>query len=293
MYKASIDKIRLKLKLRENKILDKGKTPYIYDALVAKYDVPEYIEYLDEPIESLARYRYRWSVSLRIVDEKEGTLWLGMGYNENLTDERKLCVEFNPNKSGVRIFEWLRFTFNLEITSIVNCDVAFDVPNVDVADVTLNTTADVMTYGTVKNKTLYIAPKGENRIKVYQKNIERENVGVDMAKTLRIEISLKGEWLSYNNTANADTDKIMACINRLNSVSWIDNVNSTDVTLYLLLNSPTDVRKTALSLMSSATRAKYRKMLQAQSNTLNLDYLTFCDLMHILLKPYLRGIKIK
>lgn len=293
MYKASIDKIRLKLKYRDNKILDKGKTPYIYDALIAKYDVPDYIEYLDEPTESLARYRYRWSVSLRVVGEKEGTLWLGMGYNENLTDERKLCVEFNPNKSGVRVWEWLRFTFNLEITSIENCDVAFDVPGVNVADVTLNTTADVMTYGTVKNKTLYIAPKGDNRVKVYQKDVERQNVGLDMAKTLRIEISVKGEWLSYNDTYNVDTDKIIACVNRLNSVSWIGNTGSTDATLYLLLNSPSEVRQTALSLMSSATRAKYRKLLQVQSCTLNLDYVTFCDLMHTLLKPYLRGITIK
>lgn len=290
--KYSLDKVKLKFKLT-NKNCFGERTKYIYDALIAKYAVPDYIEYVSEPTECFSRFKYRWSLSLRIRGEKEGTLWLGLGYNDTLVKENIGVLEFNPNKSGKRIYEWLQYAFGLRITEISNCDVAFDVPDVDIKDITIKTSADLMTYGSSSNKTLYVAPKGENRIKIYRKDLERANLGVDMAKTLRIEISLTGDWLWRDKSYNADIDKITKVVERLNSVSWINNTDTNDVTLYLLTNSNEEVRQNALNMMSSATRAKYRKMLSSVSTTLDLDVFKFCDIIENLLKPYTRGIKIK
>ena len=89
---------------------------------------------------------------------------------------------------------------NACITEICYCDLAYDVLNVDIKSVLLDTTCDVMTYGKTHNATYYIAPKEDQsgRVKVYQKDKEREQVGEEKEKTLRIEISLKGRLLKHN-----------------------------------------------------------------------------------------------
>ena len=83
---------------------------------------------------------------------------------------------------------------------IISFDIAYDVPEASVKDVYINTRADVMTYGKTDNKTLYIAPKEDKsgRVKVYNKDKERERLGIEKEKTLRIEASIKCKGLDFN-----------------------------------------------------------------------------------------------
>lgn len=78
------------------------------------------------------------------------------------------------------------------MSEIKRFDIAYDLPNGDIREVYPYTKADIMRYGKTSCQTLYIAPKDKSgRVKVYQKEKEREAKGKAVEKTLRIECTIR------------------------------------------------------------------------------------------------------
>ena len=250
---------------------------------------PSYIEVKQEVFDVLTRFAFRYSVTLMVRGEDEGAVyvadWYNGDYQNPLGDPYLVLIEYNPNKPGAKIYDYLRQTFFLKIVEIVSCDLAFDIIGASRSDVLVKTACDIMTYGKQSNNTLYIAPKQDQsgRVKVYQKDKERENNGVTIDKTLRIELTVKKDILSAPCIVGSNahyTDKaevaLLRCCEHLNAVHIKTAAEATeDWKVYALAHlSPEDLSQ-CLGLMSKATRGKYRDLATEVSyETLNIDALT-------------------
>lgn len=291
--KYSLDKIKLQCKLGNKQLLTHNKCSNIYDDLFnsAIEKIPKRFEVVSKSRPIFVPYSYRYGITLRVVGENEGVLWLACLWNgeSSYKPNAKLClIEFNPNKKSKLIFEYLVYKYALKVEEIKSCDVAFDIQNVTINRLFVDTRCDVMTYGNVTNYTTYIAPKARNgRVKIYQKDIEREIVGEKLEKTLRIEVSCKGDYVDWDTIYNKDLTEIEKAVKNLNSVRWLiidDNLN--EAAVLLLVNADTQIRKNALNAMSINTRAKYKKILCEYSESLNLELFQFVNILEELLRPY-------
>ncbi len=244
--------------------------------------------------ESLALFKYRFSYALKRKDSKDGVFYISWWFNGDVNTKEqpnRFMVEYNPNKSGAEIWQSFCDTFVFQLIDIKSLDIAYDLPNVDIANVYLDTKADVMTYGKIHNKTLYVSPrqKESGRVKVYQKDLENDTYAKN---TLRVECSLKGSWLSlppYNDTKSLE--ELERCVTHLNSVKIRSPVASDDWQVYALSLLPTDELTSVFSKMSNPTRKKYKDKLLSSSLSLYLDIFTFIIHLTKLIQPYERRFK--
>ena len=292
-YSVSLDKIKFKGKFQKYK---KHKDDYNLVKIRSWcekcsdiYDVIAYPECFKE-------FRYRYSYTLTVKGEREGAFYVGEWYNGEIKEQREkpdlFVIEYNPNKSGVVIFRDFCDNFIFKITEICYCDLAYDVPDVDIKSVLLDTTCDIMTYGKTHNATYYIAPKEDQsgRVKIYQKDKERKSVGEEKEKTLRIEISLKGKLLKCNLITDLDREVLEKCVNRLNSVKIaVSAAESEDWKIFALSKlSPEDFQK-CLGMMASQARRKYKNLsFGTRYDTLGIDIPTFVGDLSKVLSPYNR-----
>ena len=301
-YRYSLDKIKLKGKLKKQ---NQVHFPHCEKIRTwCEYRLPSWCECISASEEDLRAFRYRFSYVLRVKGEKEGVFFICEWYNGDFKEQREkpdaFLIEFNPNKSGEWIYQNFCQNFIFSFTDIVSCDLAYDIPGADIADVLIDTKCDVMTYGKVFNSTYYVAPKedGSGRVKVYQKDTERKLNGNEMEKTLRIEVSLKGSFLSYGtiHLTNAKTaEQLTKAVEHLNAVKIKTSAASTDDWKVFALSclSPEDLQK-CLGFMASAQKSKYRKLImQSSYYSLGLDIPTFAIHIGNLLTPYVRRIKVK
>ena len=150
-----------------------------------------------------------------------------------------------------------------------------------------------MSYGKTYNRTLYVAPKedGSGRVKVYQKDTERKANGEDLGKTLRIEVSLKGSFLSYDDIdiSYAKTNEhLQKAVDHLNSVKVKASVASTDDWKVFALSrlSPEDLKK-CLGMMTDKTRSNYKRRITEDTYyTLDIDILTLARHIVKALEPW-------
>ena len=300
-FSVSVDKIKIKGKFKTKHYKDFPHKTKV--SLWCTYCLPTWIECIKEFPENFHPFKYRWSFVLRCKGDNEGVFYISEWYNGDFKESRecpdKFLIEYNPNKSGAKIYEEFCNNFIFRITDIVSCDLAFDIPNVDISSVRLDTRCDVMTYGKTNNATYYIAPKEDEsgRVKVYQKDVERETKGKDFAKTLRIEVSLKGDFLS-TKTIHLNHEKtyqqLSKAVEHLNSVKIKQGAASTDdwKVLALSLLSPEDLQK-CFSLMDRKTRSSYRSRITESTYVcLALDVPTLCGYICDSLKLWQRRVKI-
>ena len=299
-FSYSIDKIKLKGKFQTSKHLwipNKCKI-----RTWCEYCLPYWCECVAEN-ETLYAFRYRYSFTLRVKGEKEGTFFICEWYNGDFKEQKQkpdaFMIEYNPNKSGARIYKAFCDTFIFYLTEIVSFDIAYDVPNATANDVVLDTIADVMSYGKTYNKTLYIAPKEDKsgRVKVYSKHIEREKLGEDIPDTLRIEASIKCKGLDFDTThLFGDTlEQLTKTVNHLNSVKIKRKATDNEDWKIFALSclSPEDFQK-CLGMMAKQTRSNYRKSVeQASYYTLNLDVVTLALHIAEALTPWKARLRVK
>lgn len=285
-YQTSIDKIKLKAKPQR---LKHFKRPSSITTYLTYGKQPSFIEIKQENFDNFRPYQYRYSFTLGVKGESEGFLYVAEWYNGDYQNPSgkpdQVLIEYNPNKSGQKIYDHLRHTFFLKLIEIVSCDLAFDIVGARRSDVLVRTACDVMTYGKQSNNTLYIAPKQDQsgRVKVYQKDKEREGKGEAIAETLRIEITIKKDILSTRFIVGTDehyTDKadvaLLRCCEHLNAIHIKTAADATeDWKVYALEHLSAKDLSHCLGLMFKATRGKYRDLAtDASYETLNIDALT-------------------
>ena len=253
--------------------------------------------------ESLAPFRYRFWYDIRKKDDPEGTFHIEQSYNGDFNESRQIPeafqVEFNPNKSGVTVWESFCNYFVFTVSDIKKFDIAYDLPGADLREVHIDTKADIMKYGKTSCQTLYIAPKADTgRVKVYQKDEEREAKGQAVGKTLRIECTIRPRTIFRTSdlVTPQDLEPFLPAVAHLNAVKIrapaVDT--SDDWKLFALSRlSPEDLAK-VLSMMNKQARAKYRKQLLTDGTTvsLNLDPFTLYAHSIQLLKPWIERQKI-
>jgi len=251
-FSYSVDKIKIKGKFKTKHYNDFPHKTKV--SLWVEFCLPDWCECIKEFPECLRPFKYRWSFVLRCKGDTEGVFYISEWYNGDFKEAReypdRFLIEYNPNKSGARIYQEFCDNFIFRITDIVSCDLAYDIPNADIGDVLLDTRCDVMTYGKTSNATYYIAPKEDEsgRVKVYQKDVERETKGKSLEKTLRIEVTLKGDYLSSKTihlTHTKTVEQLTKAVDHINSVKIKQGAASTDdwKVLALSLLSPEDLQK--------------------------------------------------
>ena len=298
-FSYSCDKIKLKGILKRLK----PNTHFHHYIRVWCENPPVNIECRKAVENCLTPFNYRYGFTLFLKGEKEGAFHIREHYNGDFKDGKQrpeqFLIEYNPNKSGAKIFKSFAESFCFVITEIIQFDLAYDVPNATIKDVTLNTLCDVMTYGKNADKTIYISPKEDQsgRVKVYTKSKEREAFGVQMSDTLRIEATIKLKGLDFYtiHVFGKTSEELTKVVNRLNSVKIKKSAaDSEDWKLYALSHLSPEDFQTCLSLMAPNQKSKYRKIITtANYYTLDLDVTTL--VIHILtvLEPWKRWIKIK
>lgn len=292
-YSSSLDKIKFKGRIKTTK----RKLEYICSHVCEWIERKAYKNYdVTEFPENFREFKYRYAFILFLPEDKEGAFYIAQGYNGEFKEQRarpeQFVIEYNPNKSGAKIFRDFCDNFLFEITDICYCDIAFDIPGADIKDVLLDTTCDVMTYGKIHNSTYYIAPKEDQsgRVKVYQKDKERERIGEEKEKTLRIEISLKGKYLSSPILNELDSEVLEKCVNRLNSVKIaVPAPELDDWKLFALSKLAPDDFQKCLGMMSFKTRERYKCFsFGTKYDTLGIDIPSFVNEIGKALAPYSR-----
>ena len=296
-YDYSLDKIKFTGRL----IRFSALTFYVDDA-------PRFLTFLHhsqfELINEYTSYKvstYRYNFVIRKKNEIEGSLYFGCFYNgdyrESSFQPDRIVVEFNPNKSGLFVYEWLLSKIHFHILDIKTFDVAFDVPNYSTRDIKIFTASDKMSYGNNTATTYYIAPKSRNsgRVKVYDKHIERKKLGIDIPDTLRIECSFRALGLDYLTVTLTDdlfTELSRAC-NNINSVYIRGQPIINDFVGYMLDRMTDSDCNTALSMMSYNTKQKYKNVIKSHYENLNIDVPQLIIIIQKLLEPYVERTIIK
>ena len=205
-----------------------------------------------------------------------GAVYVGLGFNGVRLDESRGCaIEYNPNKVDDPYVFFATFAEKkIFVVGIRKCDLAIDLPYVpSQCDIVLNNRrCDLMYYGTENNMTRYISPKGEYRLKIYDKGKEQN---VNKAWT-RVEMTVKNLDLDpwYNE------EHFVSIASRFNEVYVptelpleINDRGLNRCICYLLGQAGEDVKKQALSLMDRKTRLRYDEFLRDHNSkrSLNVD----------------------
>lgn len=200
----------------------------------------------------------------------ESTIYIGHGFNsyDNYRDFGLGVLEFNPQKTSYFLVK------NLETVAkpkeVKRFDIASDFENRTFANLVYQTRADVMTYGTTSNYTLYIAPKSRSgRVKIYRKDLERKND--KQPPTIRVEMSVNNSCVDYVTHAE-----------RLCGIGFLDATPDER----LLLHVPDDIRRAYLASVSRPTRLKMQKALRTNADMINIDAMELQARCEQLLLPY-------
>lgn len=300
-YQYSVDKIKLKGKIKKDA---KVHFPHRNKIRTWCESLPPWCECIKANCDDFRAFHYRYSFTLRCKGDTEGVFFVCEWYNGEYKEQREkpeaFLIEYNPNKNGARIYQEFCYNFIFKLTDIVSCDLAYDIPGADIADVLIDTKCDVMTYGKVFNSTYYVAPKedGSGRVKVYQKDTERKANGNEMEKTLRVEVSLKGSFLSYDTihmTHAKTVEQLTKAVEHLNAVKIKTSAASTDDWKVFALSrlSPDDLKK-CLGMMSAPSRRRYKCVLSCDTYyTLDIDIPTLALHIGKALEPWLRRVSVR
>ena len=192
------------------------------------------------------------------------------GVNNCLTQEnqRRFKIEYNPNKFIVP--DWLLDVFvkkQFVVDYVKNIDLAFDFFGYPKRWFHLfpdsgNTT--IASIGTLNNKTDYIgfSDKSANRIKIYDKKIERKKFETLDLETTRVEITLDFSYEQKGISFTKDSNALVSSAFALSQVS-VEFSDSNDPFVFALSCLDKSDLDCAFKLMSKHTRKKYKDILSS------------------------------
>lgn len=195
------------------------------------------------------------------------------GGNNCLTQEnqRRFKIEFNPNKFVVP--DWLLAYFveyGYSVDYVKNIDLAFDfygTPKSWFRIFPASGNTKCASIGTAGNKTDYIGfgEKSNNRIKIYDKALERKKYQNFWCAVTRVEITLDYSYEQRNIALSDDCDSLVKSAAALQqiSVAWSDSTDPFVFALSCLEKRDLDA---TLKMMSVNTRRKYKTLLSSVVN---------------------------
>lgn len=205
----------------------------------------------------------------------ESTVFIGQGFNSfgGSRDLNTGVLEINPQKTSFFLTKELLTVAKPK--DVKRFDVACDYQNRTFADLVYQTRADVMTYGTLANYTLYIGPKSRSgRVKIYRKDLERK--ADSQVPIMRVEMSINNICADY--VAHAE---------RLSNIGFLISTPEN----MLLAHVSEDIRRAYIASVSRPTRLKALKQLSFEADMINIDAFELHTRCEKLLLPYCeRGI---
>lgn len=217
-----------------------------------------------------------YSYNLNIISLCESkSVYMGFRFNgcSAFEDNKKAVLEYNPNKVDDIEKVFANYLFlGYKPSSISSLDLAVDLPysSDDVQLHLLDNRCDLMFYGKAGNMTRYVSPKGEYRMKVYDKAKEQKV----NRKWTRAEVTVKRIAID----AGCNLSQILKICERFNSVYVpqivpleINTYGLNNCICYLLSQAGDDVRNKALSLMDKKTRLKYKVFIDEHTSMRSID----------------------
>ena len=124
---------------------------------------------------------YVYNYNYLKTGDKEGGIYLGFFQNDPVRHKRYIKIEYNPNKVDLPTpVSSLVKQLHCKLVKVQSIDIAFDFEGLTIDDYRVNTRGDTIVYSSGINKTFYIRPKGEGRIKIYDKTKERAKLVIDI-----------------------------------------------------------------------------------------------------------------
>lgn len=275
-HKISVDKVSIlyHAKIKTKTITkEDGKEETFYGKLNLEYledQLNEDCYEITSQWEGTKQGTYKKNYTIKKTEEKEGVIFLGIGFNgNNKQDGKRIKLEFNPNKTHIPNSIYRFFAKNeVKFDKVLRCDIAIDFYNMPMTSFQIlpDDGRTILKYiGTRDNLTKYLKPDdSDGHIKIYDKTKERADKGVIInPDTTRIEITVENPLLRndleilINNTLS----QIVYHFRTDESISW-----------EIVLLSKTDeiTRADILHTMADSTRRRYLTKLREISDTINL-----------------------
>lgn len=211
-------------------------------------------------------YYRKWELSEELVSMAILIGW--NGGNNCLTQEnqRRYKIEFNPNKFDIP--DWLLLIFvkhGFKVDYIKNIDLAFDfygMPQSWFRIFPASGNTSVASIGTFGNKTDYIgfSSKSANRIKIYNKTLERKKYHNYWCDVTRVEITLDYVYSQRNISYGADCDALVKSASAVSQVA-VYHADSNDAFLFALSRLDKRDVDAAMKMLSVNSRKKYKALL--------------------------------
>ncbi len=233
-----------------------------------------YVKHIESTVENHFRelwtisYFRQWELDKELVSMAVMIGWNGKNNCLTQENQRRFKIEFNPNKFVVP--DWLLEYFvqyGYAVDYIKNIDLAFDFYKTPKSWFRLfpaSGNTKCASIGTSGNKTDYIGfgDKSKNRLKVYDKGLERKKYKNFWCDVTRVEITLDYEYSQRSTAYDRDCNALVQSAAALAqiSVSWSDSIDPFVFALSCLEKRDLDA---ALKMMSVNTRRKYKELLSS------------------------------
>ncbi len=286
-FKISLDKISMVYKIS-----------FMHDTVnidALDNQMNEYGFWMKEEFGSTRYGTYQKNYTYCKAEEPEGTIFLGFILNAPIPKTKYFKIEYNPNKVQLPVpVTSLINQLHCRLVKVQSIDVALDFEGLAIDDYRVDTRSDTMVYSSGINRTYYIRPNGEGRIKIYDKTKERAKLGIEIPQTLRVEMTIKDpDFFQYNLVHELYVQDISRYIGYLSEISVRrrtavipgDDRKYNPVILYLLNNVDQETAKTAISMMSVNHRAKYRDLMtHSEFERIDIDPITFLDTLTYMIR---------
>lgn len=255
---------------------------------------------LKQEFESARYGAYQYNYTYVDGKNPEGVIYIGFYRNDPVKTKRYVKIEYNPNKAELpRPIINLLYGLECVLEKIQSVDIAFDFDGLTYDDYRVHTRGDTMVYSSGVARTFYVRPKGEGRVKIYDKTKERAKLGIEIPQTLRVEITVKDPYFfCIQNIREGDILYAQQYVKYLSEISVrrrtavlpsvdADNPKEkyNEVILYLLNNVDQVTAQKAIGMMSVNHRTKYRNLMaHSEFEPIDINEITFIEVVSSMIR---------
>ena len=279
-FKISLDKISMVYKI--------GFRYDVVNVDVLDTEMNKYDYYMKEQFSSTRYGTYQRNYTYIKSGEPEGIIYIGFVLNAPIPKTKYIKIEYNPNKVYLPVpITSLLNQLECTLMKVQSIDVALDFEGLTIDDYRIDTRSDTMVYSSGINRTYYIRPNGEGRIKIYDKTKERAKFGIEIPQTLRVEMTIKDpDFFQYRFYRNYELEFANRYAGYLAEVSvrrrtaMLPNADTgfSAAILYLLNNVDQITANNAVSLLGKNQRTKYRDLMtRSEFERIDIDEITLLN----------------
>ncbi len=291
-FKISLDKISMVYEIGWN-------VQYInFDLLDEKMNRDGYA--VKEKYNSNKYGAYQYNYTYIKTGYPEGVIYIGFLRNDPVKTKNYIKIEYNPNKTDLPCpISYCLYEWQCVLDKVQSIDIALDFDGLTYDDYRVNTRGDTMMYSSGVARTFYVRPKGEGRVKIYDKTKERAKLGIEIPQTLRVEMTVKDPYFfCVRNICEGDILYVQKYVEYLSEISVrrrtavlpnvdMDNPKEkyNEVILYLLNNVDQVTAQKAIGMMSVNYRTKYRRLMEhSEFEPIDINEITFIEVVSSMIR---------